>query len=196
MMFNSILPINVKIRCRSGHSQVIRLTQTTSDLQCCLYMSGDCSLRRHFEVLTKLKLLKAFIWCKAADKPRIGCKLDPNNGDLLIVVFLDALESVEIIRIDKIPTIQIDLTTANINVNEGLTTCTFKINFQDDLSSYMWHVSHAQDDPVPLSSLSNLSCSVCSQPILNNPSKIEKFVQIVISPSFNMKIRFTYPLFV
>lgn len=133
------------------------------------------SSRYHVEVLTKLKLLKVFIWCKATDKPRIGCKKDEIKNELVLVLFQDRTGSIEQIPIKIMPSISVDISTSQIVVREDLTTCSFAIQFKDDFSRYIWQYGQENADILSLDDLECLSCYHCSQPILRQPLKIEKY---------------------
>lgn len=133
------------------------------------------SSRYHVEVLTKLKLLKVFIWCKASDKIRIGCKKGESEDALFLVLFRDRIESVEQISINVMPSISVDISTSQVVIREDLTTCSFEIQFKDDFSRYIWQYGQENADVQSLSDLKSLSCYHCSQPILRQPSKIEKY---------------------
>lgn len=144
--------------------------------------SRDCmsvpspALRHHVEVLTKVKQLRVFVWLRDGPLPRIGCKKDPNNGDLLVVLVNASSGSFEFVRVPLHKDISVDPASAQLSTEDGIASCIFKIGFAEDNSSYMWRLSSPEGGPLPLSALKQVACRACAQPLLRNPATLESYV--------------------
>lgn len=134
------------------------------------------SPRHHVEVLTKLKQLRVFVWLKEGSESRIGCKKDPSNGDLLVVLVAQDSRSFEVVRVPVMTGIEVDIASAQLSAKEGIATCIFVFQFEADNSTYMWSHSPLSIESLSASSLSKLSCRLCDQLLLKQPSQIEQYV--------------------
>jgi hypothetical protein len=134
----------------------------------------------HVEVLTKIKLLRVSLWGVEASKPRLGCKFDQEDSSLVIVLFNgEQAQPALMISIPIISSIQVDLKTAQLELKEDYISCTFKIAFQGEATDYMWNVTHPKEAPIPLSSVSSLSCRVCRHKLFSQAHAIEKYVKLL-----------------
>lgn len=141
-------------------------------------------LAHHVEVITKLQLLRVFIWPLEQDKIRIGCKFGQNKDVLILVLVSAETTPLAAIAVNIPSTIQLDIETSQVVIKEGVATCTFKISFENDRSSYMWSSIHPHADPLPSEAIKSISCRVCLQPVFKQPCKIEKYVFLPSNSEF------------
>ena len=157
---------------------------------CCMSVPST-SLRHHVEVLTKVRQLRVFVWLKDDYRPRIGCKKDPRNGDLLVVLVPGISQSFDVVRVTLPSSITVDVSSAELSTKEGIATCLFKINVAEDNSSYMTYISLPTSDTLPLSAVNNVFCRVCDHPLLKDPSTIESYVLTIFGASIHPCYSFT-----
>jgi len=82
------------------------------------------------------------------------------------------------IEIDIPEVLQLNLESSQVVTKEGIVTCTFKLDFVDDRSSYMWSSIHSHYNNIHSEAIQSLACRVCHQPVLKQPCKIERCVSV------------------